>query len=168
MYCLECGTKINDDELRCSHCGSSVAEMKERIARAEEMVAYTDAVDPTSTTKLPLVAERSYVDKDGNPLDPSKEVEVKNLTADPNDLTAIPEIGDKDPYVTKPMQKIVSESGKVVADVDRDAKAYLQDVPEIKTWHRVVGIIICLFLAACFLYVNANTGLAILRNWGIL
>lgn len=165
MYCLECGTKVNDDELQCPHCGSSVPEMKERIARAEEMVAYTDAVDPTTTTKLPLVSERTYVDKDGNPLDPAKEVDVKELTPDPEDLTAIPEIGDKDPYVTKPMQKIVSDSGKVVADVDNEAKSYLQDVPKIKTWHRVVGILICLFLAGCFMYVNGSTWL---RVWGII
>lgn len=135
--------------------------MKERIKQAKEMVAYTDAVDPQVTSKMPLVAERLYVDKDGNPLDPSKEVDVKNLTSQEDDLTAIPEIGDEDPYVTKPMQKIVSDSGKVVADVDRDPKSYLQDVPEIKTWHRVVGIIVCLFLAFCFIWVNGSTWLRI-------
>lgn len=161
MYCLDCGTKISDDELQCPNCGSSVAAMKERFAKAKEMVTYTDAVGSDATTKLPLVAERSYTDKDGNPLDPSKEIDVNNLTADENDLRAIPEIGDEDPYVTKPMQKIVSDSGKVVADVDNDPKAYLQDVPEIKIWHRVVGIIICLGLAFCFMWVNGSTWLRI-------
>lgn len=139
--------------------------MKERIKQAKEMVAYTDAVGPQVTSKMPLVSERSYVDKDGNPLDPSKEVDVKSLTSKEDDLRAIPEIGDEDPYVTKPMQKIVSDSGKVVADVDRDPKSYLQDVPEIKTWHRVVGIIICLFLAFCFMWVNGSTWL---RIFGIM
>jgi len=161
LYCLNCGTKIADDELQCPNCGSSVALMKERITKAEEIVTYTDAVGPEATTKLPLVSERSYVDKDGNPLDPSQKVDVEKLNTDEADLRAIPEIGDSDPYVTKPMQKIVSDSGKVVADVDRDPKAYLQDVPEIKTWHRVVGIIICLFLAFCFMWVNGSTWLRI-------
>lgn len=105
MYCLNCGTKISDDELQCPNCGSSVASMKERIAKAEEMVAYTDAVDPSVTSKMPLVSERSYTDKDGNPLDPSKEVDVEKLKTNEADLRAIPEIGDDDPYVTKPMQK---------------------------------------------------------------
>ena len=59
------------------------------------------------------------------------------------------------------MQKIVSDSGKVVADVDKDHKAYLQDVPEIKTWHRVVGIIICLIIAFSFMWVNGSTWLRI-------
>ncbi len=161
MYCLNCGTKISDDELQCPNCGSSVASMKERIAKAEEMVAYTDAVDPSVTSKMPLVSERSYTDKDGIPLDPSKEVDVEKLKTNEADLRAIPEIGDDDPYVTKPMQKIVSDSGKVVADVDREPKSYLQDVPEIKVWHRVVGIVICLFLAFCFMWVNGSTWLRI-------
>ena len=161
MYCLDCGTKISDDELQCPNCGSSVAVMKERFAKAKEMVTYTDAVGADETTKLPLVEQRSYTDKDGNPLDPSKEVDLKDITAHEHDLRAIPEIGDKDPYVTKPMQKIVSDSGKVVADVDKDHKAYLQDVPEIKTWHRVVGIIICLVIAFSFMWVNGSTWLRI-------
>lgn len=161
MYCLDCGTKVNDDELQCSNCGSSVAEMKERIAQAEEMVAYTDAVDPSTTSKLPLVSDRTYVDKDGNPLDPSEEVDVADLTSDPEDLRAIPEIGEKDPYITKPMQRIVSDSGKVVADVDREAKEYRQDLPPIKMRTRVIGIIVCLFVAFSFMYVNGSTWLRI-------
>ena len=80
MYCLNCGTKISDDELQCPNCGSSVASMKERIAKAEEMVAYTDAVDPSVTSKMPLVSERST---DNLPAGHYKEVgprggEVKN------------------------------------------------------------------------------------------
>lgn len=163
MYCLNCGHKINDDELQCSNCGSSVREMKQRIDKAKEMVTYTDAVGPELTSKLPLVAERTYVDKDGNPLDPSKKVEIDPTRPDVGDLRAIPDIGDEDPYVTKPMQKIISDSGRVVADVDRDPKSYLQNVPEIKTWHKAVGIVICLLIAFCFIWVNGSTWLRVLH-----
>ncbi len=126
MYCLECGTKINDDELQCPRCGSSVVDMKARIAAAEEQIVYTDAVSPSSTSKLPLVKDRSYQDRDGKPLDPSKKVDVSSLHKDENDLRAIPELGAKDPFITMPMQRIVADSGRVVADVDRDAKVYRQ------------------------------------------
>ncbi len=126
MFCLECGTKINDDELQCPHCGSSVVDMKARIAAAEEQIVYTDAVSPSSTSKLPLVKDRSYQDRDGKPLDLSQEVDVASLRKDESDLTAIPELGADDPFITMPMQRIVADSGKVVADVDRDAKVYRQ------------------------------------------
>ncbi len=126
MYCLECGTKINDDELQCPSCGSSVVDMKARIAAAEELIVYTDAVSPSSTSKLPLVKDRSYQDKDGKPLDLSQEVDVASLHKDESDLRAIPELGAEDPFITMPMQRIVADSGRVVADVDRDAKAYRQ------------------------------------------
>ncbi len=126
MYCLECGTKINDDELQCPRCGSSVVDMKARIAAAEEQIVYTDAVSPSSTSKLPLVKDRSYQDKDGKPLDLSQEVDVASLHKDESDLRAIPELGAEDPFITMPMQRIVADSGRVVADVDRDAKVYRQ------------------------------------------
>lgn len=126
LYCLECGTKINDDELQCPRCGSSVVDMKARIAAAEEQIVYTDAVSPSSTSKLPLVKDRSYQDRDGKPLDLSQEVDISSLRKDENDLTAIPELGADDPFITMPMQRIVADSGKVVADVDRDAKVYRQ------------------------------------------
>ena len=126
MYCLECGTKINDDELQCPRCGSSVVDMKARIAAAEEQIVYTDAVSPSSTSKLPLVKDRSYQDRDGKPLDLSQKVDVSSLHKDENDLTAIPELGAKDPFITMPMQRIVADSGRVVADVDREAKVYRQ------------------------------------------
>ncbi len=126
MFCLECGTKIKDDELQCPHCGSSVVDMKARIAAAEEQIVYTDAVSPSSTSKLPLVKDRSYQDRDGKPLDLSQEVDVASLRKDESDLTAIPELGADDPFITMPMQRIVADSGKVVADVDRDAKVYRQ------------------------------------------
>ncbi|MFR7746917.1 MAG: zinc ribbon domain-containing protein [Eggerthellaceae bacterium] len=160
MYCLNCGTKINDDESQCPNCGSSVAEMKERIAAAEEMVVYTDAVDSSDTHKLPLVKDRTYVDRDGNPLDPSKEVDVLKLKHEKADLTAIPEIGDKeDPFVTKPMQRIVTDDGKEVAGADNTPRQFRQDEPPIKTRTKVIIIIACLALAFCMIWVNANTWL---------
>ena len=53
--------------------------MKQRLAEAEEKIAYTDAVSPTVTGKLPLVKDRTYVDGQGNPLDPSDEVDVERF-----------------------------------------------------------------------------------------
>lgn len=126
MYCLDCGTKINDGELQCPHCGSLVVDMKARIAAAEEKIVYTDAVSPSQTSKLPLVSERSYQDVFGNPLDPSNEVDAASLTRSADDLSAIPTIGDEDPFITKPMQRIIANDGQIVADVDREAKAYRQ------------------------------------------
>ena len=126
MYCLDCGTKINDGELQCPHCGSLVIDMKARIAAAEEKIVYTDAVSPSQTSKLPLVSERSYQDVFGNPLDPSNEVDASKLTRSADDLNAIPIIGDEDPFITKPMQRIIADGGQVVADADREAKVYRQ------------------------------------------
>lgn len=158
MYCLDCGTKIDEDEPRCPHCGSSVAEMKERIAEAEEKVAYADAVAPSETSKLPLVSERTYTDKDGNPLDPAKEVDVDEITGGPDDLRAIPAIGDADPYITKPMQRIVDDAGEVVADVDRTPKEYRQKAPRRRISIKRVGAVLgILFLVFCFVYVNFST-----------
>jgi hypothetical protein len=153
LYCLECGTKIDDKELQCPRCGSLVVDMKARIAAAEEQIVYTDAVSPSSTTKLPLVKDRSYTDKDGNPLDPSKKVEVPEVNKPVEDLTAIPELGAKDPFVTMPMQRIVSSRGQVVADVDRDAKTYKQGVRKNPfPWKPFLGaiLIIALIVAAAY------------------
>lgn len=126
MYCLDCGTKIDDGELQCPHCGSLVNDMKARIAAAEEIIVYTDAVSPSQTSKLPLVSERSYQDYLGNPLDPANKVDPSSVIKSAKDLKAIPKIGDEDPFITKPMQRIVADSGQVVADVDREPKAYRQ------------------------------------------
>ena len=144
MYCLDCGTKINDGELQCPHCGSLVVDMKARIAAAEEKIVYTDAVSPSQTSKLPLVSERSYQDVFGNPLDPSNEVDASNLTRSANDLNAIPTIGDEDPFITKPMQRIVADGGQVVADVDRHPKTYRQEPKRRKA---PVGVIVVIVLA---------------------
>ena len=118
MYCLDCGTKIEDGELQCPHCGSLVNDMKARIAAAEEIIVYTDAVSPSRTSKLPLVSERSYQDYLGNPLDPSNEVDPSKVTKSAKDLKAIPTIGDEDPFITKPMQRIVTDTGQVVGGCD--------------------------------------------------
>lgn len=125
MYCPNCLTQFNESELQCPHCGSLVADMKDRIAAAQEMVTYTDAITnlPPETEKLPLVAQRTYVDKEGKPLDPAKSVDVSTVKS-ARDLSGIPEIGNVDPNVTMPMVKIVSETGQVVADVDRDVKTF--------------------------------------------
>lgn len=158
MYCLDCGTKIEDDEPQCPHCGSSVAEMKERLAAAEETLTYSDAVAPSETSKLPLVSERTYTDKDGNPLDPAEAVDVDGLTGDPDDLRGIPAIGDADPYITKPMQRIVDDAGEVVADVDRTPKEYRQDQPRPRlSAKKVAGAIAVLFLVGCVVFTNVQT-----------
>lgn len=151
MYCLDCGKKINDDELQCPHCGSSVIAMKERIAKAHEQIVYADAVPAAETSRLPLVSERSYVDKEGNPLDPKAAVDVDEVSPrHHDDLTAIPELGYSDPYLTAPMQRIVSSDGRVVADVDRNAKVYVQQAPRRKFPVRIlVGVLIVAALAAC-------------------
>ncbi len=150
MYCLDCGTKIKDGELQCPHCGSLVVDMKARIAAAEEKIVYTDAVSPSQTSKLPLVSERSYQDVFGNPLDPSNEVDASNLTRSADDLNAIPTIGDEDPFITKPMQRIVADGGQVVADVDRHPKTYRQDPKRRKAPVGVIITIIVVIIAlAC-------------------
>lgn len=163
MYCLDCGNKIDDNEPQCPHCGSSVADMRDRIAEAEEKIAYTDAVSSVSTSKLPLVSERTYTDKDGNPLDPSEEVDRSSYRADAKDLRAIPELGEEDPYITKPMQKIVSDSGKVVADVDREVKVYRQEEPKKASRVKIVAAVIGIaFMVGCFSFVNASTWINVL------
>ncbi len=159
MYCLNCGTKIAESESQCPHCGSLVSEMKERIAQAEEMITYTDAVFLSHTDKLPLVADRVYHDKEGNLLDPSQKVTV-DKTDEARDLSAIPELGASDPYVTMPMQRIVSNSGEVVADVDHDAKAFLQsEEPSSKPKKLIITIVVVIVLVVvCGYLVVSNNG----------
>lgn len=139
MYCLDCGTKIEDDEIKCPNCGLSVEEMTDRIARAQEMIAYADTVGPQPTQKLPAVSKRTYTDKEGNPFNPKEEVDIDALKVKAPDKSKIPVIGSEDPYITMPMRKIVSDKGEVIADVDKDAKTYLQNpnpkrkLPSVKT-----------------------------------
>lgn len=146
MYCLDCGTKIAESESQCPRCGSLVSEMKERIAQAEEMITYTDAVFLSHTAKLPLVADRVYLDKDGNILDPSKEIDFDMATPEAHDLSAIPEIGASDPYVTMPMQRIVSNRGEVVADVDHEAKVFLQNEEKSSRSKEIIFAIVVLVI----------------------
>lgn len=146
MYCLDCGTKIEENETECPNCGLSVKEMNDRIARAQEMIAYADTVGPQATQKLPAVSKRTYTDKQGNPFNPKEEVDIESLKVEAPDKSRIPILGSDDPYVTMPMHKIVSDKGEVVADVDKDAKVYLQNevpkrkLPSVKT---VILALVC-------------------------
>lgn len=151
VYCLDCGTPIDESESQCANCGSLVSDMKERIARAEEMIVYTDAVNVTHTTKLPLVEKRTYKDKDGNPLDPAQEVHIDTDIPEVYDLSAIPEIGAGDPYITMPMQRIVSDKGEVVADVDHEAKVFLQpgEVSSRPVGKVVIVVVVVAVLVLC-------------------
>lgn len=163
MYCLDCGSKIEDGESQCPNCGLSVSEMRARLAEAEEKLVYSDAVPQGpvgQTSKLPLVSERTYVDAQGEPLDPADEVDVAGLTRDPADLTAIPEIGDDDPFVTMPMPRIVSDTGKVVADADRTAKEYRQPEPRRPIPVKLliaacVAVAVCVGVYACLPQISA-------------
>lgn len=162
MYCLDCGTKIDDGELQCPHCGSLVNDMKARIAAAEEIIVYTDAVSPSQTSKLPLVSERSYQDYFGNPLDPSDEVDPSKVTKSAKDLKAIPTIGDEDPFITKPMQRIVADTGQVVADVDREPKAYRQAQKRRRFPIRQIAIgVLLIAVLACVLVFRSEIQSAI-------
>ena len=91
------------------------------------MIAYADTVGPESTQKLPAVSKRTYLDKEGNPFNPKDEVDLDSLKVKTPDKSKIPVIGSDDPFITMPMHKIVSDKGEVVADVDTDAKVYLQN-----------------------------------------
>lgn len=125
MFCLECGRKIEDGETACANCGMTVEEIQERIAAAQEKVTYAETVGPDSTTKLPPVAERVYRDKDGNIINPEEEIEA-SLTAK-SKADELPVLGDeKDPYVTKPMPRVVSDDGKVVQGQSAEARSFVQ------------------------------------------
>ena len=129
MYCLECGNKVESGDEKCSKCGMTVAEMRERIDRAVEMVTYTDAVGPNETTKLPPVREREYVSNDGSTIDPSKPVKIDASKSE--HLSTLPTIGaDGDPYLTMPIQRIVDDQAKVLFDADTTPKVYSQPEPK--------------------------------------
>lgn len=152
MFCLDCGTQINDDELQCPHCGSSVSEMKERIAEAVETISYTESLGEDRTQKLPLVSKREYYDAEGKPLDPKQAVEVVRDAPSSSDLKAIPQLGSDDPFVTMPIRKVVSSDGAVVVDEDRDAKQFIQ--PPVKrsivTPKRIAAVLaVCALCAVC-------------------
>lgn len=125
MFCLECGQKIEDGQTACPNCGMSVDDIKSRIAEAQEKVTYAETVGPAETTKLPPVPERVYHDKDGNVIDPKEEIDTSS--ADKKKVDDLPVIGDKeDPLITVPIQKIVSDDGRVIAEKDDDVKTFIQ------------------------------------------
>ncbi len=128
MYCLDCGTKVEEGAEVCSHCGMTVEEMRARINRAVEMVTYAETVGPDETTKLPPVKARTYKDKDGESLDPAKP--IKSDSGNESPLSDIPTIGSGDPFLTMPIQKIVDDNGKVAFDSDTKAKVYAQSEPK--------------------------------------
>lgn len=123
MYCLDCGQKIEDGQTACPNCGASVDDIKTRIAEAQEKVTYAETVGPAQTTKLPPVPERVYHDKDGNIIDPAEEIDMSAK----KDSDELPIIGDEaDPLITVPIQKIVSDDGKVIASQNDEVKTFVQ------------------------------------------
>ncbi len=133
MYCLDCGTKVEEGSEACSNCGMTVDKMRERIDHAVEMVTYAETIGPDATTKLPPVKARKYVAKDGTKIDPAKPVESPN--EEKSSLGDIPTIGPGDPYLTMPIPKIVDDNGKIAFDSDTAPKIYSQ--PEAKKFNAV-------------------------------
>ena len=133
MYCLDCGTKVEEGSEFCPNCGMTVAKMRERIDHAVEMVTYAETIGPDATTKLPPVKARRFVAKDGSKIDPAKPVE--SPSEDKASLGDIPTIGSGDPYLTMPIPKIVDDNGKVAFDSDTAPKIYSQ--PETKMFNPV-------------------------------
>lgn len=150
MFCLNCGTKIAETDRRCSKCGMTVSEMKARIAQAEEMLTYAETVGPASTTKLPPVAQRTYVDREGNVFSPAEEIPLPPRKGPAVPLDALPHIGSEDPYVTMPIQRVVSDRGEVIADVNRDVTVFVQEEPKKDTTtflKLIIGILLVLLVA---------------------
>lgn len=137
MYCLECGTKVEDGADKCSKCGLTKQAMKERIAQAVEMVTYAETIGPDATSKLPPVRVREYTDGEGKPLNPADPVDRKKVET--LDEAALPTIGPGDPYLTMPIQRIVDDSAKVLFDADTEAKTFSQ--PEPKKFNPVPALI---------------------------
>lgn len=158
MYCLECGQKIEDGQNECSQCGMSVDEMKKRIAEAQEKLTYAETVGPAETTKLPPVPERVYHDKEGNVIDPAEEVDTAAAKEKENDL---PVIGHaEDPLITMPMQKIVSDDGKVVASASDEAKTFIQPPKKKKRFTartKAVLVLVIVFAAIAIVAAFLNS-----------
>lgn len=150
MFCLNCGTKVEEEHQdACENCGMTLEEMRLRIARAEEMITYADTVGPSETQKLPPVSQRHYKDLKGNPLNPSQKIDVEAVVSTPAgvDLNDLPQIASDDPYITMPIQKIVSQKGDVVLDLDNELRTYVQPVE--KKSHKLsvaIGIIVVLLV----------------------
>lgn len=160
MFCLNCGTSITFDQ-DCPNCGMTMEEMQERLAVALERITYADAVDPTRTEKMEPVPERSYTDATGNTIDPADDSlsEEDRKERRRRAINELPQIGQADPFITMPVQKVVSDTGQVIADADTEAKLYLQDtakpkrsmVPVIVLVAVIVLIIVAAVVAKMFL-----------------
>lgn len=147
MYCLNCGTKIEDNQ-DCINCGMTVAEMQERLEVALERITYADAMWPNLTEKMQPVPERTYTDDKGNIIDPADDSlsEGDRREKRRRAINELPQIGQSDPFITMPVQKVVSDTGQVVADADTEAKIYLNDNTKPKTSKTPVAIAIIVVL----------------------
>ena len=148
MYCLECGQKIEDGQTACPNCGMSVDQIKSRIAEAQEKVTYAETVGPAETVKMPPVPQRVYHDKDGNIIDPAEEIDTSHAEKKKN--AELPVIGHaEDPYMTMPIQKIVSDDGEVLASTNDDVKTFIQPAKKKKglsTRSKAILALIVLFV----------------------
>jgi uncharacterized FlaG/YvyC family protein len=103
----------------------SVFDMKQRFAQAQEKVTYAETIGPDSTTKLPPVSKRIYHDKDGNIINPEESID--HLVSKIKNEASLPVIGNNnDPYMTMPIQKVVSDEGEVLTGSDSEVKTYIQ------------------------------------------
>ncbi len=147
MYCLDCGTKIEEGQDACPNCGLSVDEINERLAAATEMLLYAETGMDSSnkTIKLPPVVERTYKDKDGNELDPSRKIDTSSLSSSVNEL---PRIGSDDPFITVPIKRVVDEYANVIADVDNTPKIYKQRTEKNPRFKKPLKILIGIIIVA--------------------
>lgn len=145
MYCLDCGTKIEEGQKTCPHCGLSVEEINERLAAATEMLLYAETGIDTAhkTMKLPPVTERTYKDKDGNELDPSQKIDASSL---PSSFDELPRIGSDDPFITVPIKRVVDEYANVIADVDNTPKVYKQKEERSSRFKKPLKIILVIIV----------------------
>lgn len=157
MYCLNCGTKIEGNQ-DCTNCGMTVAEMQERLDVALERITYADAMWPNLTEKMEPVPERTYTDDKGNIIDPADDSlsEGNRKEMRRRAINDLPQIGHDDPFITMPVQKVVSDTGRVVADADTEAKIYLKDNTKPKSSKApvVIAIIIVLVIIAAIVAVT--------------
>lgn len=147
MYCLDCGTKIEEGQTACPQCGLSVEEINERLAAATEMLLYAETGMDAShkTMKLPPVVERTYKDKDGNELDPSKKIDASSL---PSSVDELPRIGSDDPFITVPIKRVVDEYANVIADVDNTPKVYKQKEEKTSRFKKPLKIALIIIIVS--------------------
>lgn len=147
MFCLDCGHKIVDGQESCPHCGMTLFEMNERLARAREMVLYADTLGPEETHVLPIIEQDGkYFDFDGNEFKIIQAEEAQQIQEARRALGSLPNLSGGDPYITMPVKKIVSEQGSVIADEDRTPKWFL-DSSQITPQRSKRKIFIALFVA---------------------